>query len=451
MLRRPSVRTAMAIGANSPSPNASRSRSKAARDGTSGGRMLASGALNRTCRNGEPSSEQHGERRDEHGERPAHDAAGEPRPRSVAPAAGSLTRRIASRSRCWPNSASSAGSRVSAARTARPTTTAPAIPTERRIMNSNSTSPSSPSRTVSPLKNTARPAVATVMPDGLARLAFVGVGWTLRELLAEAARQQQRVVDAEPQAEQGREVEHEDAHRRDRGDEEDRGERHEDARSADHERDAGRHDRAEHQQQRERRERQRDDLAALEVALADCLDVAVEGRAAGQLDRQARRLAEALAEDRQGVGRVVGRQVEQDDVVRRVAVGRDLARLEQVRDDAGRRAARSGCRAWPRRPPSSKSGVPAVERVAVEGDDERRRRDVELLLEEGLRPGRLEVVADEAAGAQRARDLRRERQREGDQDGPRRDDESGAAHDEPAESIEGSHRGSSYAAPRAVG
>ena len=55
-----------------------------------------------------------------------------------------------------------AGSRVSAAATARKTTTAPAMPTERRIMNSNRTRPSSPRSTVRPLKKTARPAVATV-------------------------------------------------------------------------------------------------------------------------------------------------------------------------------------------------------------------------------------------------------------------------------------------------
>ena len=55
-----------------------------------------------------------------------------------------------------------AGSRVSAEATARPTTMAPAIPTERRIMNSKRTSPRRPRSTVSPLKKIARPAVATV-------------------------------------------------------------------------------------------------------------------------------------------------------------------------------------------------------------------------------------------------------------------------------------------------
>jgi hypothetical protein len=55
-----------------------------------------------------------------------------------------------------------AGRRVVAAATVTPTTIAPAMPTERRIMNSNSTRPSRPRSTVRPEKNTARPAVSTV-------------------------------------------------------------------------------------------------------------------------------------------------------------------------------------------------------------------------------------------------------------------------------------------------
>ena len=62
------------------------------------------------------------------------------------------------------------------------------------------------------------------------------------------------------------------------------GQRDDDRRPADDERHAGRDERAEDEEQRERRERQRDDLAPLEVGLGDGLDVAVEGRAAGQLD-----------------------------------------------------------------------------------------------------------------------------------------------------------------------
>ena len=73
------------------------------------------------------------------------------------------TLRTANRSTRAPRMVRIAGRRVSAEATARATTIAPAIPTERRIMNSNRTSPSRPRSTVNPLKKTARPAVATVI------------------------------------------------------------------------------------------------------------------------------------------------------------------------------------------------------------------------------------------------------------------------------------------------
>ena len=155
-----------------------------------------------------------------------------------------------------------------------------------------------------------------------------------RQLFPETARDEQRVVDAEPEPEQRCEVEHEDAHGRELGHDEDGGQSDEDARPADDERDAGSDERPEHDQQREGGERERDDLAALEVPLADVLHIAVEGGAARELDRQPRRLAEPFAQDRQCVGGVVGRQVEEDDVIRGMAVRRDLAGLDQMREDA---------------------------------------------------------------------------------------------------------------------
>ena len=157
----PSVRIASVSGANSPSPNVAASRSNAARDGTDAGRIVESGALKRTCRNGAPSTRSRASvgSRTATGRRMtqrAHRAHG-PFGSSVG-----VVRRIDSASILAPTIASSAGSSVTAAAAARNTTIAPAIPTERRIMNSNSTSPSNPSRTVSPEKKTARPAVATV-------------------------------------------------------------------------------------------------------------------------------------------------------------------------------------------------------------------------------------------------------------------------------------------------
>ena len=193
-------------------------------------------------------------------------------------------------------------------------------------MNSNRTRPSRPSSTVRPLKNTARPAVATVTATASATPVRARRG--ARQLLAEAAGHQQRVVDAQAEAQQRGEVEHEDAHRRH----------------------ATRRRRspasatstaapptasgtpaatsaAEHEQQREGRERQRDELAAPEVALGHGLDVAVERGAAGDADARAR-APRARAASTGGIasGRVVGRQVQEHDVVGGVAVGADLAR-----------------------------------------------------------------------------------------------------------------------------
>ena len=197
--------------------------------------------------------------------------------------------------------------------------------------------------------------------------------------------------------------------------------------------------RAEHEDQRERGQRQRDDLAPAQVRLRDGLDVAVEGRAAGELDVERGRRSEALVQDRQGVGRVVRRQVEEDDVVGGVAVGRDLARGEGVRHDPRDVRRASGCRAPRRRRRSRRRACPACEGRAREDDDEGGRRDAELGAEERLRPRRFEVVEDEPARAQPAGQLRRERQRQQEQDGPGADDPAGAAHDESPESIEWGH------------
>ena len=262
------------------------------------------------------------------------------------------------------------------------------------------------------------------------------VGIAAGQLLPELAGHEQRVVDAEAEAEEGRQVEHEDAHRRQRRDDEDGGQGHEDGRATDHERHAGRHEGPEDEEQGEGRQRQGDELAALEVALADRLDIAVERRPAGQLHRQARRLAEAFAQDRQGVRGIVGRQVQEDDVEGGMAVRRDLARLEQVGHDPGhvRGVGDVTHRLGRRQFEFRRAGL---ERRAREDDDEGRRRQPELLLEDRLRARRLEVVADEAAGRQRPRHLGREWQGDDDEQAPHRHDEPGAGHDEAAESIEG--------------
>src|SRR6185295_18567396 len=132
----PSVRIAIAIGANSPSPKALASRSNAARDGTLAGRIVESGALKRTWRNGDPRTT----RTVRVGTSTATGCCITRRARRAhGPFGSSLgtTLRTASASIRPPTIARTAGSRVRAETTARNTTTAPAMPTERRIMNSN--------------------------------------------------------------------------------------------------------------------------------------------------------------------------------------------------------------------------------------------------------------------------------------------------------------------------
>ena len=114
---------------------------------------------------------------------------------------------------------------------------------------------------------------------------------------------------------------------------------------ADRERHARGDHRAEHEQQGQAGQGQRDELAPSQVVLGDGLDVAVERRPAGQLDRDrpAGQAGQPLLDAGQGVGRIVGADIEEDDVVGGLPIGRDLARSQLVREDLGdvRRASRS--------------------------------------------------------------------------------------------------------------
>ena len=113
------------------------------------------------------------------------------------------------------------------------------------------------------------------------------------------------------------------------GDQEDPGQRDDDRRAADRQRHRRRDHRAEDEQQRERGERQRDELAPPEVRLGHLLDVAVERRAAGQPDLEAGHLPDRRADAGQRPRRVVGGEVEQDDVVGGVPVRGDLSRRQR--------------------------------------------------------------------------------------------------------------------------
>ena len=123
-----------------------------------------------------------------------------------------------------------------------------------------------------------------------------------RKLLAEPAGHQQRVVHAQTQAQERRQVEHEDAHRRERGDDEDAGQGDEHGSAAHSERDAGRDHGPEHEQQRKRGEGEADELAPAQVGLRHRLHIAVEGGAPADPDGEARHLVQAGFHRGDGIG-----------------------------------------------------------------------------------------------------------------------------------------------------
>ncbi len=269
---------------------------------------------------------------------------------------------------------------------------------------------------------------------------------TAGQLLAESAGEQQRVVHAQAESQQRGEVQHEDAHRGQAGKAVDHGQRGNDCGSADGQRHRRGHQRAEHDDQRQAGQWQRDQLAPPQVGLRHALDVAVEGRPTGQLDVEIGRMAEEGLEDRQDVGRVVGGEVEEEDVIRGVAIGRDLAFRQQVRqlaDDVRRggkpgRGSRGGC---------LEGRGSRQQRVAVVDDGDRRRRRAELLSEGRSGARRFERIEAEAAGLEGAAGARCERDREQDQDRPGGHDPPAAPVHESPEALKRTHARGSVAEP----
>src|SRR5215213_2764903 len=149
-------------GEISPGPNSAARMSNACREGRSGGRIVASGDEMFTRRKGDPSNNSSARV----GISTATGLAITPSERRTQNPllAESLVDRQGRENRSIPvpTTESNAGKSVSAATVDQATTMTPAIPTERRNMNSNSDRPINPIKTVAPEKKTALPAVATV-------------------------------------------------------------------------------------------------------------------------------------------------------------------------------------------------------------------------------------------------------------------------------------------------
>ena len=203
-----------------------------------------------------------------------------------------------------------------------------------------------------------------------------------------------------------------------------------DAAAARHDRRRRADQRAEDQRQRDQRQRERHDLAAAQVGGARPLDVGVEDRPAGDHRAQLRRGGPQLRLDlRQEPLRALGRRVEDDQGVGRVAIGGHLPRVGGVGHhlgDLGRLAdVAQGVRR--RRREARVVGGPVLG-----GEDHREARgfEVEVPLERDERARRLHRVAGEAADLEDTGDARRQREARQDQDRPQRDDQ-------PAPSVDG--------------
>ena len=177
---------------------------------------------------------------------------------------------------------------------------------------------------------------------------------------------------------------------------------------------------------------------AAQVVLGDGLDVAVERRPAGQrARRRARPAASPVARARpERVRRVVGRQVEGDDVVDGPAVDPDLVRRQAVGQDPGhvRGAGHRGPR--PARRPRTAAIPPR--RSRSRDDDQRGRGETELTSSRA-RARAASRRQGEATGPERRRGARGEGQREQEDDGPSGDDPAAPPMDEPTEPLEGGH------------
>ena len=172
---------------------------------------------------------------------------------------------------------------------------------------------------MSPENVTARPEVDIAMASASSRAAAA------RELLAEAARHEQRVVDRDAESDERDDVLRVDRDAGDLREQEHAGDAAHDREQSGAERDQRRDDRAEHEEQEDQRERQRDDLRALEIGEEHLVEAVVDREDAGRLHAElvGRDLrAELFVVVARDVDRVLDGDVDGDGV----SVVRDLAR-----------------------------------------------------------------------------------------------------------------------------
>ena len=251
-------------------------------------------------------------------------------------------RRTGSASTRGPSTASSAGSRVSAATIATSTAAIPPKPIERRKTCGKISSPASAIATVSPETATVRPAVAIVRTTASSVLS------PRPQLLPEAADHEQAVVDRQPEPEDGDHVDREHRHVGDQGEQPQRGERAEDRGDADGQRQPGRDHAAEDEHEQHQQHRHGQHLGPGDVRADPLLDVAADRDPAADLRVQPG-CGERVLDRRQPVGALLlVRAAQHQHRVRGVPVGADQRRRRGVVPAGGplddrSTAARPGC------------------------------------------------------------------------------------------------------------
>ena len=232
-----------------------------------------------------------------------------------------------------PSSASVAGSTVTEPMTAIATTTMVASAIEVKTARPVNSSPASATTTVTPETTIARPTVAAAASSA-ACASLTGAA-----LLALTADVEEGVVDADGEPDQGHQRAAAAAVGRDLGDDAERAHGGGDRGQAEQQRHRRGDDGAERQQQDHERDRERDDLRALEVLLEDLLEALVHGAPAGLVQRGvgvgAPDRGDGSLDRRDVLGGVVGVAAQRHlDEHAAPARGRELGRVARAADGA---------------------------------------------------------------------------------------------------------------------
>src|SRR5579864_1044643 len=196
-----------------------------------------------------------------------------------------------------------------------------------------------------------------------------------REFFAEAADHEERIIDAETQAEERSDVQDEDGEGCKMSQAEDQSERDDNRASTNQRGQHGSDDRAEDEQQRDDGEGEGQGFRAPQIVFADGLDILVEDRAAANAGLEIRDSLQASLQFGQKRWRAIRVRLEQHIDIGGMAIDRNLARVIDKAEDGGylrpRRYADQGRLGFLRK-------LRAIHRVPLAGEDDLYNRLIEV-------------------------------------------------------------------------